>query len=107
MRSNWLLSMRKFSILFINSYANTFYSMHHRNADEQQVAKLLQDITTGALRRRRGVDDDFDLDDPADELLSRRREKQRENARMRRALLADEKVTEIAEDPKKDRKSVV
>lgn len=101
MRSNWLLSMRKFSILFINSYANTFYSMHHRNADEQQVAKLLQDITTGALRRRRGVDDDFDLDDPADELLSRRREKQRENARMRRALLADEKVTEIAEDPKK------
>lgn len=75
--------------------------MHNRTADEEQVAKLLQDITTGALRRRRGVDDDFDLDDPADELLSRRREKQRENARMRRALLADEKVTEIAEDPKK------
>lgn len=65
------------------------------------MAKLLQDITTGALRRRKGADDDLDLDDPADELLARRREKQRDFARMRRALLADDKVNEIAENPKK------
>ena len=65
------------------------------------MAQLLKDITTGALRRRRGGDDDFDLDDPEDELLARRREKQREFARMRNALLADGKVTEIAENPKK------
>ncbi|RAH84807.1 hypothetical protein BO86DRAFT_386880 [Aspergillus japonicus CBS 114.51] len=76
---------------------------HQRTTDEKQVAKLLKDITTGALRRRRGAnaDDEFDLDDSDDELLARRREKQREFARMRKALLADEKMGEIAENPKK------
>jgi mediator of replication checkpoint protein 1 len=61
----------------------------------------MRDITTGALRRRKNADDDFDLDDSDDELLARRREKQREFAKMRRALLADEKIGEIAENPKK------
>lgn len=65
------------------------------------MAKLLKDITTGALRRRRGNDDDFDLDDSDDEMLARRRQKQREFARMRNALLADGKVGELAENPKK------
>ncbi|GFG14886.1 mediator of replication checkpoint protein 1 [Aspergillus udagawae] len=76
-------------------------ALHQRNADEKQVAKLLKDITTGALRRRRHGDDEFDLDDSDDELLARRRQKQREFARMRKALLADEKIGEIAENPKK------
>ncbi|KAA8647171.1 hypothetical protein EYZ11_003868 [Aspergillus tanneri] len=76
-------------------------ALHQRNADEKQVAKLLKDITTGALRRRRQGDDEFDLDDSDDELLARRREKQREFARMRKALMADEKIGEIAENPKK------
>jgi mediator of replication checkpoint protein 1 len=61
----------------------------------------MRDITTGALRRRKNADDDFDLDDSDDEHLARRREKQREFAKMRRALLADEKISEIAENPKK------
>lgn len=69
--------------------------------DEKQVSKLLKDITTGALRRRRGADDDLDLDDSDDERLARRRAKQREFAKMRKALLADEKVNEIASNPKK------
>lgn len=69
--------------------------------DEKQVNKLLKDITTGALRRRRGADDDLDLDDSDDERLARRRAKQREFAKMRKALLADEKVNEIASNPKK------
>ncbi|KAE8356599.1 MRC1-like domain-containing protein [Aspergillus coremiiformis] len=76
-------------------------ALHQRNADEKQVAKLLKDITTGALRRRRGGGDEFDLDDSDDELLARRREKQREFARMRKALMADEKIGEIADNPKK------
>ncbi|KAJ5594260.1 uncharacterized protein N7459_000468 [Penicillium hispanicum] len=76
-------------------------AIHHRNRDEKDVAKLLKDITTGALRRRRGTDDDLDLDDSDDERLARRREKQREFAKMRRALLADDKVGELAENPKK------
>ncbi|KAL4980381.1 MRC1-like domain-containing protein [Aspergillus desertorum] len=76
-------------------------ALHQRNADEKDVAKLLRDITTGALRRRRNNDDEFDLDDSDDELLARRRQKQREFARMRNALLADGKVGELAENPKK------
>uniref|UniRef100_A0A093Y287 Mediator of replication checkpoint protein 1 n=1 Tax=Talaromyces marneffei PM1 TaxID=1077442 RepID=A0A093Y287_TALMA len=74
---------------------------HQRTMDEKQVSKLLKDITTGALRRRRGADDDLDLDDSDDERLARRRAKQREFAKMRKALLADEKVNEIASNPKK------
>ncbi|KAH8703279.1 MRC1-like domain-containing protein [Talaromyces proteolyticus] len=74
---------------------------HQRAMDEKQVSKLLKDITTGALRRRRGGDDDLDLDDSDDERMARRRAKQREFAKMRQALLADEKVNEIANNPKK------
>lgn len=76
-------------------------SVHQRNRDEKDVAKLLKDLTTGALRRRRGADDDLDLDDSDEERLARRREKQREFAKMRRALLADAKIGELAENPKK------
>ncbi|KAJ5288819.1 hypothetical protein N7478_001849 [Penicillium angulare] len=76
-------------------------AVHDRNKDEKDVAKLLKDITTGALRRRRGPDDEFDLDDSDDERLSRRRQKQREFAKMRKALLADDKVGELADNPKK------
>ncbi|KAJ5639489.1 uncharacterized protein N7484_007351 [Penicillium longicatenatum] len=77
-------------------------AVHDRNRDEKDVAKLLKDITTGALRRRRGGgDDEFDLDDSDDEHQARRREKQREFAKMRKALLADDKIGELAENPKK------
>ncbi|EER37806.1 conserved hypothetical protein [Histoplasma capsulatum H143] len=76
---------------------------HSRQQDEQQVNKLMRDITTGALRRRRGAGgDDLDLSDSDDErLAARRRAKRREFAKMRKALLADEKIGEIAVDPKK------
>lgn len=83
------------------SPANELLRVHSRTKDEKQVAKLLKDITSGALRRRKGPDDEFDLDDSDDERLARRREKQREFARMRKALMADEKIGEIAENPKK------
>ncbi|EGE80318.1 hypothetical protein BDDG_03259 [Blastomyces dermatitidis ATCC 18188] len=76
---------------------------HSRQQDEQQVNKLMRDIATGALRRRRGAGgDDLDLSDSDDErLAARRRAKRREFAKMRKALLADEKIGQIAEDPKK------
>lgn len=63
----------------------------------------MRDITTGALRRRRGAGgDDLDLSDSDDErLAARRRAKRREFAKMRKALLADEKIGQIAVDPKK------
>lgn len=75
--------------------------MHQRARDEKDVAKLYRDITTGALRRRQGGDDDLDLDDSDDERLARQRQKQREFAKMRRALLADDKIGQLADDPKK------
>lgn len=51
------------------------------------------------LRRKRGAD--LDLSDSEDDAERRRKRKQREFAKMRKALLADEKVGKIAEDPKK------
>ncbi|KAM5436976.1 hypothetical protein MferCBS31731_005629 [Microsporum ferrugineum] len=74
---------------------------HERERDEFQVNKLMKDITTGALRRKR-VGDALELSDSDDERISRRRAaKRREFMKMRKALLADEKIGKIAEDPKK------
>jgi mediator of replication checkpoint protein 1 len=71
-----------------------FHADKERKSDEKQLNKLYKDITTGALRKKRGGDFD-DLDDSDDELIERRRRKQEEFARMRRALLADERVGKI------------
>lgn len=51
------------------------------------------------LRKKRGAD--FDLSDSDDDAEARRKRKRIEFAKMRKALLADEKVGKIAEDPKK------
>ena len=51
------------------------------------------------LRRKRGAD--FDLSDSDDDVEARRRRKRKEFAKMRKALLGDENVGKIAEDPKK------
>lgn len=64
----------------------------------------MKDITTGALRRRRGGTggDDFDLSESEDERIeARRRAKRREFTKMRKALLADDKLSKMADDPKK------
>jgi mediator of replication checkpoint protein 1 len=61
----------------------------------------MRDITTGALRRKRGAADDLDLSDEEDATARRREAKRREFARMRRELLRDEALGKIAEDKKK------
>ncbi|KAK2747940.1 hypothetical protein FQN57_001531 [Myotisia sp. PD_48] len=74
---------------------------HARQRDEIEVNKLLKDITSGNLRRKRGGDA-LDLSDSDDELIERRRAaKRREFAKARKALLADEKINQLADDPKK------
>ncbi|EFR02705.1 hypothetical protein MGYG_05703 [Nannizzia gypsea CBS 118893] len=74
---------------------------HEREQDEFQLNKLMKDITTGALRRKR-VGDALDLSDSDDERISRQRAaKRKEFMKMRKALLADEKIGKIAGDPKK------
>ena len=70
-----------------------------RASDEKAIEKLYKDINNGGLRRKRGAD--MDLSDSEDDAEARRRRKQREFAKMRKALLADEKVGQIAEDPRK------
>ncbi len=51
------------------------------------------------LRRKRGAE--FDLSDSDDDAEARQRRKRREFAKMRKALLENENVGKIAEDPKK------
>ncbi|KAL8752403.1 MAG: hypothetical protein Q9199_005762, partial [Rusavskia elegans] len=51
------------------------------------------------LRRKRGAD--FDLSDSDDDVEARRRRKRKEFAKMRKALLENENIGKIAEDPKK------
>lgn len=52
------------------------------------------------LRRKRGAD--YDLSDSDDDGEARRRMKRKEFARMRKALLADERIGKIAENPKRE-----
>lgn len=70
------------------------YADKERAEDEKNLNKLYKDITTGGLRRKRGMDlgDLSDSDEEADERL---RERQIKNQRMRDALLKDEKIGKI------------
>lgn len=70
-----------------------------RATDEKAVEKLYNDITKGMLRRKRGAD--YDLSDSDDGGEARQRKKRKEFAKMRKALLADERIGKIAENPKK------
>ncbi|KAK4695328.1 mediator of replication checkpoint protein 1, partial [Lecanoromycetidae sp. Uapishka_2] len=70
-----------------------------RASDEKAVEKLYKDINSGMLRRKRGAE--FDLSDSDDDAEARQRRKRREFAKMRKALLENENVGKIAEDPKK------
>ena len=79
---------------------NVFDSDKERIRDEKEVEKLYRDIANGGLRRKRGAD--FELSDSDDDVEARRRRKQREFARQRKALLQDdENLGKIAENPKK------
>jgi len=62
---------------------------------------LYKDIATGALRRKRGANFDDLSEDEDDAAEERRRRKQLEFARMRKALLEDENIGKIAENPRK------
>lgn len=79
------------------------HSDRERASDAQAVQKLFKDMDRGLLRRRKRGHGALDLsDDSEDDRAARRRAKQREFARMRRALLeTDANVGKIAENPKK------
>jgi mediator of replication checkpoint protein 1 len=67
--------------------------------DEKNINKLYKDLMNGGLRKRAGGDA-FDLSDSEDEAEQRRRKRRMEHAQMTRALLADEKVGKLAQNPK-------
>ncbi|CAD6593590.1 MAG: hypothetical protein ASARMPRED_007692 [Alectoria sarmentosa] len=75
------------------------YANNERARDEKDIAKLYKDINSGLLRRKRGAE--FDLSDSDDDAEARQRRKRRDFAKMRKALLENENVGKIAEDPKK------
>ncbi|KAK3957037.1 MRC1-like domain-containing protein [Pseudoneurospora amorphoporcata] len=80
-----------------------FYADRERASDEKQVEKLFHDITTGMLRRKRARGKGGEWDDLSDEDdggEARRRMKRRQFAKMQRALLADERISKVAENPK-------
>lgn len=85
-------------------------SDHARSRDEAQIHRLLRDIESGGLRRKRGrggMADELALSDSDEEevdrrVAARRRARQLDMATRRQALVAaDERVGAIAEDPKK------
>ncbi|TQS37816.1 hypothetical protein Golomagni_01695 [Golovinomyces magnicellulatus] len=75
-----------------------FFTNRERANDEKQLQKLYKDITNGTLRRKRGAE--YELSDSDDDGLARQRHKRREFAKMRKALLADERINMIATNPK-------
>lgn len=77
----------------------TSKSDRERASDEKQVEKLFHDITTGMLRRKRNGNWD-DLSDSDDDGEARRRMKRRQFAKMQRALMADERISKVAENPR-------
>ncbi|TAQ89405.1 hypothetical protein B7494_g2277 [Chlorociboria aeruginascens] len=76
-----------------------FFADRERENDEKQVEKLYKDITNGMLRRKRGAD--YDLSDSDDGGEARQRMKRKKFAKMRKALLADVRIAQIAENPKR------
>lgn len=74
-------------------------SDRERASDEKQVEKLFHDITTGMLRRKRNGNWD-DLSDSDDGGEARRRMKRRKFAKAQRALMADERISKVAENPR-------
>ncbi|KAH7135400.1 MRC1-like domain-containing protein [Dendryphion nanum] len=77
-----------------------FHAEKERISDEKNISKLYKDVVTGNLRKRRGGDA-FDMSDSEDEAEQRRRKKQIQFKQMTKALMADERIGQIAQNPKK------
>ncbi|KAF2749596.1 hypothetical protein M011DRAFT_484996 [Sporormia fimetaria CBS 119925] len=77
-----------------------YYAEKDKADDERNINQLYKDLMHGGLRKRRGGDA-FDVSDDEDEREQRLRKKRAEFQRMTNALLADERVGEIAKNPKR------
>ncbi|KAH8730891.1 MRC1-like domain-containing protein [Phaeosphaeriaceae sp. PMI808] len=78
-----------------------FFAEKSKREDEKNINELYKNVMNGGLRRRAGGRDGFDMSDSEDEEDMRLRKKRAEFQKMNRALLADERIGNIAKDQKK------
>lgn len=97
---NSLPYMRKYLPTLSHHSLLTLLSDKAKKDDQKNLDKLYKDIMNGNLRRRGNVGDAFDMSDSDDEAEQRRRKKQIEFKQMSKALLADERIGKIAQNPK-------
>lgn len=72
-----------------------------KKEDEKNFNELYKNVMNGGLRRRAGGRDGFNMSDSEDEEDMRLRKKRAEFQKMSKALLADERIGNIAKDQKK------
>lgn len=72
-----------------------------KKEDEKNINELYKNVMNGGLRRRAGGRDGFDMSDSEDEEDLRLRKRRAEFQKMNKALLADERIGDIAKDQKK------
>lgn len=78
-----------------------YYAEREKVQDEKDVNKLLKDLQSGLLRKKRGAEFDLDDSDDGDDGEARRRAKRRQMAKMRRELMKDGNIEKIANNPKR------
>jgi mediator of replication checkpoint protein 1 len=79
----------------------THHSDKARKDDEKGINELYKNVMNGGLRRRAAGRDGFNVSDSEDEDDMRLRKKRAEFQKMNKALLADERIGDIAKDQKK------
>lgn len=78
-----------------------YYAEKEKVQDEKDVNKLLKDLQSGLLRKKRGAEFDLDDSDDGDDGEARRRAKRRQMAKMRKELMKDGNIEKIASNPKR------
>lgn len=78
-----------------------YYAEKEKVQDEKDVNKLLKDLQSGLLRKKRGAEFDLDDSDDDDDGEARRRAKRRQMAKMRKELMKDGNIEKIASNPKR------
>lgn len=78
-----------------------YYAEREKVQDEKDVNKLLKDLQSGLLRKKRGAEFDLDDSDDDDDGEARRRAKRRQMAKMRKELMKDGNIEKIASNPKR------
>ncbi|KAF2706952.1 hypothetical protein K504DRAFT_385581 [Pleomassaria siparia CBS 279.74] len=77
-----------------------FFAEKSKIEDEKAINQLYKDVMHGGLRKKQAAGA-FDMSDSEDEAEQRRRKKQMQFKQMTKALIADDRIGQIAQNPKK------